>query len=366
MSFNLVIPQLPNFLESLGGARYKGLIIGVFALSALGSRPFSGKLIDVIGRKPIVLFGIIVTIVVTFGYNLVYSVPFFLALRFMHGLSAGFTPTGTTAMAADIVPANKRGEAMGIVGMAGNIGMSIGPALGSEIGVTFGNSTMFVSGGFIACLTLIPLFWLKETRESTQRFNLRMLKLSWREILEPAVFLQGVVMLLSVITFGALLTLVPDYCEVFGLKKNGYFFTIVTVSSITMRILSGKLSDKYGREIVLWVGMIFLVAANLMMIYAGSITDLFIAAGLFGLSTGTNSPTLFAWTIDNCKSEQIGRVISTLFIFLEAGIILGSVIPAEIYANKAENLSQAFVFTLVCGLLSLGLVSGALYRARRG
>jgi len=55
-----------------------------------------------------------------------------------------------------------------------------------------------------------------------------------------------------------------------------------------------------------------------------------------------------------------------LFIFLEAGIILGSVIPAEIYANKAENLSQAFVFTLVCGLLSLGLVSGALYRARRG
>ncbi|MCV5754137.1 hypothetical protein OFN51_35620, partial [Escherichia coli] len=45
-SFSMMIPELPGYLTSLGGAEYKGLIISLFTLMAGISRPFSGKLTD--------------------------------------------------------------------------------------------------------------------------------------------------------------------------------------------------------------------------------------------------------------------------------------------------------------------------------
>ncbi len=56
-SFNMMIPELPAYLTRMGGADYKGYIIGLFTLMAGLSRPFSGKLTDTIGRAPVMIFG---------------------------------------------------------------------------------------------------------------------------------------------------------------------------------------------------------------------------------------------------------------------------------------------------------------------
>ena len=93
-SFNLIIPQLPEFLKDLNGEEYLGGIIGAFALAALISRPFSGKLIDHIGRRPVMLIGILVSIVVSFGYPLVNGVTSFLCLRFFSWLFCRFYTYG--------------------------------------------------------------------------------------------------------------------------------------------------------------------------------------------------------------------------------------------------------------------------------
>jgi len=50
-SFNMLIPELPAYLSSLGGSGYKGYIIGLFTITAGLSRPFSGRLTDTIGRN---------------------------------------------------------------------------------------------------------------------------------------------------------------------------------------------------------------------------------------------------------------------------------------------------------------------------
>ncbi|MBO6516876.1 MAG: MFS transporter [Bacteroidia bacterium] len=365
ISFNLIIPQLPNYITQLGGARYKGLIIGVFALSALGTRPFSGKLIDFIGRKPIMLLGILVSVLVLFTYPIAHGVFVFLTLRFIHGISAGCTPTATTAFCSDIVPVSRRGEAMGIVGMSGNLGMSLGPALGSEVAIRYNNETMFIVGGVIALVAMLPAWRLKESLPTATGFKPSMLKLRLHEVIEKRVLVQGLVMTLTVITFGALLTLVPDYCSSFGIRKNGYFFSVVTLTSLGARVVSGKLSDKFGREVVILVGVLVLIVANILLILASSAGSVFVAAAVFGLATGINSPTLFAWTIDNGDPKFIGRGISTLFIFLEFGIIIGSVVPAEIYQNRAENIPKAFMFTLVCAIAALLLVLRAYSRRNR-
>ena len=121
-SFNMIIPELPDYLSSLGGAEYKGLIISLFTLTAGLSRPFSGKLADKIGRIPVMIVGGAVCVIAGFMYPLTGTVAAFLFLRFMHGFSTGFTPTGTAAYVADVIPAGSRGEAMGLIGLSGSLG----------------------------------------------------------------------------------------------------------------------------------------------------------------------------------------------------------------------------------------------------
>ena len=82
-SFNMIIPELPDYLTQLGGADYKGLIISLFTLTAMLSRPFSGKLTDKIGRIPVMVFGSSVCFVVSMMYPLISSVSGFLLLRFL-------------------------------------------------------------------------------------------------------------------------------------------------------------------------------------------------------------------------------------------------------------------------------------------
>src|SRR5687767_13062934 len=132
-SFNMIIPELPDYLTSLGGAEYKGLIISLFTLTAGLSRPFSGRLTDTVGRVPVMAVGSIVCFVCGLLYPVLNTISGFLLLRLFHGFSTGFKPTATAAYIADVVPANRWGEAMGIHGICFSTGMAIGPALGSLI-----------------------------------------------------------------------------------------------------------------------------------------------------------------------------------------------------------------------------------------
>ena len=63
--------------------------------------------------------------------------------RLLHGMSTGFRPTGTTAFLTDITPLNRRGEALGYLGVAGMPAWP-GPAIGSWLTVEYGYNAMFI------------------------------------------------------------------------------------------------------------------------------------------------------------------------------------------------------------------------------
>jgi MFS family permease len=89
-SFNMLVPELPAYLSSMGGAEYKGYIIGLFTITAGIARPFSGKLTDKIGRVPVMAVGSLVCVICGLLYPLLTTVAGFLWLRLFHGFSTGF------------------------------------------------------------------------------------------------------------------------------------------------------------------------------------------------------------------------------------------------------------------------------------
>ncbi|MEM1137642.1 MAG: MFS transporter [Bacteroidota bacterium] len=352
-SFNMIIPELPSYIDSMGGGDYKGLIIALFTLAAGLSRPFSGKLTDTVGRIPIMIYGVFVCIVVGLIYPLLTTVVGFLFLRFIHGMSTGFKPTATSAFIADVVPANRRGEAMGIMSLFGSLGMAAGPAIGSNIALYYSLDALFYTSSFVAMLSILVLIGMKETLVERQPFSLKLLKVTKKEVVEPRVFLPALILMLAVFSFGAVLTIIPDVSMHLGMENKGLFYSYFTIASITVRVIAGKASDRFGRIPVLKVGLSILVISLLMIGFAKTPSELLAASFVFGLGVGMNSPTIFAWAVDLSDENYRGRAMATVYIALEVGIGVGSVVSSAIYNNNDDMLPLTFSVNALVGFVAI-------------
>ncbi|WP_207421465.1 MFS transporter [Desertivirga brevis] len=352
-SFNMLIPELPAYLSSLGGAEHKGLIIALFTITAGISRPFSGRLTDTIGRVPVMAVGSIVCFICGFLYPVLSSVAGFLFLRLMHGFSTGFKPTATAAYVADVVPVNRRGEALGIHGLCFSTGMALGPAIGGAISLYFSINVLFYCSSAFALLSILIIMNMQETVKDKQAFRFGLLRMQRNEIVEWKVFPAAFVTFLSYLSYGAMLTVVPDWSQHLGIANKGLFFMTFTISSVLIRFVSGKASDRYGRVRVLKIASIVLIVSLVMIGIADSTSSLLIASAIYGVATGVLSPAYNAWTIDLSHPERRGMAVATMYIALEAGIGLGAFLAGLFYQDSIERIPLVFYASAGFVLVSL-------------
>ena len=355
-SFQMMIPELPDYLKSLGGKEYIGYIIALFTLTAGFSRPFSGKLTDTIGRVPIMAFGSIVCFVCSGIYPFVHTVFGFLLLRFLHGFSTGTKPTATAAYVADIIPEDRRGEAQGMLGIFTATGMSIGPTIGSYLATFTTINVMFYTSSAFALGSILILLNMKETLPKAQKqpFSLKLFKIGWIDIFEPRVLPAFVVMLLLCFSSGVILTLVADQTKLLGMTNKGLFFTISTIASLLVRVLFSKTSDKYGRIPVLIISAVLMIISMIMFAMVDSVTVFVLASISFGFSWGLNTPTLMAWTVDLSHENYRGRALATTYIALEAGIGIGALFAGYLYKGRIENMAISYYLSAFLAFLALG------------
>jgi MFS family permease len=288
------------------------------------------------------IFGAVVCFIAGLSYPFVTGVVAFFILRLLHGFSTGFTPTGNAAYVADIVPFNRRGEAMGIIGVAISIGTATGNALGGHIGSIYPIDYVFYTSAATAIMSVIILAGMNETLVDKVQFNFGLLKLNRNEIIEKKVLVPAIYMALSVFSFGLVLTIMPDYSAHLDISNKGLFFAVFVLASLGVRIVAGKISDKIGRVKVLKVSSFMLAIAMVLIALSNSLISLIGAGIVFGLAVGMNSPTVFAWAIDLADDNKRGKALATLYIFLEIGIGMGAFISGWIYSNDSAFFQRTF------------------------
>lgn len=345
-SFNMMIPELPSYLEGMGGGEHKGLIIALFTITAGLSRPFSGKLADTVGRLPVMYIGTFACVICSLLYPQLAFVSGFLVLRFFHGFSTGFKPTGTSAYVADVVPPGRLGEAMGMLGICLALGASASPPLGSWLVKHYNGdpNPMFYASAILAVLSILILLNLKETVPRKQRFRLGLLKVTRDDVFDPLAIPAGIIMVFVYFSYGVILTLVPDLSDHLGVTNRGTFFSIFTLASVSTRLFAGKISDQLGRVPVLKASAILVGISMLAFAKAESPNMLYLASALFGLGNGIFSPAINAWTIDLGDPQRKGRALATMYIALEIAIGGGAALAGWYFANEQARMPAVFYF----------------------
>lgn len=161
------------------------------------------------------------------------------------------------------------------------------------------------------------------------------------------------------------LTFITSYALSVGISNyNAYLLaTIINVTGIPSRLLSGYLADSYGRFNVMIVTSILTtgVIFGLWLPAKNHISILFAFGALFGISTSAVISLIGACTGQICSVESFGKVYGTLYFFLSFLTILGMYF-ASLVINKGSELDYRN-FILYEG--ALGITSICLWIAAR-
>jgi MFS family permease len=163
----------------------------------------------------------------------------------------------------------------------------------------------------------------------------------------------AIITFLGYVSYGAILTLIPDWSAHLGVGNKGTFFIVFTVASLLVRFAAGKLSDRKGRVFVLRIALALSIVAVFLLGFATSVAVLMSGAFLYGIATGLFSPASSAWTSDLSDPEYRGRAMATMYIALEAGIGLGALISGWIFNDQLQRVPLLFYGCAVVTLLGL-------------
>jgi len=165
----------------------------------------------------------------------------------------------------------------------------------------------------------------------------------------------AIITLLAYLSYGAILTLVSDWAVHLGVGNKGLFFMVFTLASLLIRFLSGRISDRIERVIIIKLSLILLVIAMTLIGYASSPFSLMLSAGIYGMATGMLSPALTAWIIDLSDPKHRGKAVGTMYIALEAGIGLGAYLSGLLFVSDFAMIPLTFY------LMAFAALAGFLY-----
>lgn len=273
MNHHMLLPTLPPYILSLGGGEYQvGLIVSAFSLAAVLVRPVSGKWIDTGRQKKLLLGGAVVYMGTSVLYMITRDLRLLWCVRFMHGLGMGAYSTAANCLAADLAPSSRRGEALGYLLLATSLAMAIGPAVGLYVVNRCSYLALFATSAALAAaayLCLLPIAVpLAErcagrpvshgnlgTASSGVPLHRQAVMLMQSYVSLEAVF-PAVVLATVSATYGSLASFVALFARSKGITATGSFFTAFAVSMFLTRLVSGRISDRWGREAVLIPGFV--------------------------------------------------------------------------------------------------------------
>jgi predicted MFS family arabinose efflux permease len=343
VSFYFLLPTLPTFVtDVLNEDKDKvGYIIGIYALSALIIRPFSGYLFDKYGRRKLFLVSMCAYAIVMAAYGLAASFIFLLFLRLVNGGFWGMVTTGGGTITSDIVPESRRGEGIGIFGLSMTLSMAVGPLVGLQIlDVTGSYTFLFLSSG-VLCVIAVGLSYFVNHPKISNRKN----KLEWANVFEPKVVKVSMVMLLLAFPFAGIMSFITLFAKEISIENTGLFFLIYAIGVSIIRPMTGKWVDTKGPGFVMVLSFAGTIAGLILLSQSQSLTPFLVAAFVLGLGNGIVMPTLQTMVINMVKPAKRGVATSTFFSAIDLGIGIGSFV----LGNVAEifSLSEMYLYCAI-------------------
>ncbi|SFE23371.1 Predicted arabinose efflux permease, MFS family [Paenibacillus algorifonticola] len=344
-AFYMLYPTMPLFITQMGGNESQvGLAMGAFMLAAVIFRPLVGGLLDRFGRRPFLIWGLILFIVAMYMYNWVGGIVVLMGLRILHGMSWAVSTTATMTAITDMIPAARRGEGMGWFSTSMTLAMAIGPLFGIWVTENQSYSALFLIAVFLSAVALILMLGAKMPfRPQTGVRKIELFEKSVLPIAASVFFLF--------IAYGGITTFVPLFAKSIQVN-SGAFFLAFAASLALSRPISGKLSDRYGEIFVIVPALVITIGALIVLSLSTGLIGVLASAVLYGIGFGSAQPALQAATIRLARPDRIGVANASISTANDLGIGLGAIMLGWV----SQSMSYQALFTVSAVSVAFSLI----------
>jgi multidrug resistance protein len=385
LGFGIVIPLLPVYSEMYrAGPETIGLLMGSFSAMQFVFAPFWGRLSDRIGRKPVLVGGLIGSSLAYVLFALSGSLGMLFAARLLAGFFGANVSTAQ-AFIADVTTPENRAKGMGLIGAAFGLGFCLGPLFGGELTHISAAAPGWFAAGLSLAAAIFGLVTLREPERArgavTRVFGLGQVRGAFAEPRLGTLFLLSFLFVVAFASFESMFTVfgLARFPEVFGLEHavevasteeilraapitGRYLAGIGIISAIIQGGLIRRLVPRFGETKLAIAGPACLGIGLLALALAPNWPCVVAACLVLPLGFGLNNPALFSLISRAAPADEQGSYLGLNQSVMSLARMVGPVTAGYVFAHFGPSSP----FCVGAGLLAVSTFLALRYDRRFG
>ena len=393
-----------------------GWLVTSYLIVLAALQPVTGKLGDRLGRRRLVLVGLVAFGLASLGAGLAPNLPVLIVFRALQAVAGAIMLPNGAALVRDVVPAGRRAHGFGLIGAAAGIAAAVGPALGGLVVGAAGWRAIFLAnvpivlaalalsarviprtetrrespfdllGSLLVCGVLAGAAGLLiEGRESASlpvlvlssvalaaafAFLLRHELRHEDPVIHPRLFrirsfaaATGGVALSNLAFYTTLLAAPIVLVSQLGWSsvETGLALTVLSAPSAVLAPIGGRIADRSGRRVPAVAGHALAAAGLLPLALVADVgpATLLACLGVSGIGFGLTMASLQASAIEAVSPEQAGVAAGLFSTSRYLGSIVGSIVLAALLTSTGAEVSgfRTLAVVLVAAAFLAALVS---------
>ena len=328
-----VLPVLPRYVDGPlgGGGVAVGFVVGSFFVATLLARPLAGRLGDERGRRVIIVGGAAVMAAAIAAFPLATNVGLLAALRFIQGAGEAAFYVGAATAVTDLVPANRRGQAVSYFSGALYAGIALGPVVGEWVlgdGHHYGRVWMVAAG--LGALAAVLSLGLREPP--------RPLRTGPRaRLVHPAALVPGSAFGLGTFGYAAFAAFMPLYAPSLGLGGSAPVFALYAGLTLAGRLLGARIPDRLGPSTTARAGLITMAAGMAILSLWHAVPGLWTGTAIFAAGNAVMFPALLSMALDAAPDGERAAVVGTVVAFFDLGQGAGALLLGPLVTVAGYN-----------------------------
>jgi MFS family permease len=320
LAVGAVLPVLPRYVRGPIGAGdlAVGIVVGAFAFTAVVSRPVGGRLSDTRGRRAIVVAGLIICSAAGALYLVPAGVPGLVVARLVLGVGDGWVFTAGATWIVDLAPPARRGQAIGLFGLAIWGGLSIGPIAGQAILDGAGYNWVF------AFTAITPLLGAAVARRVPESPIVPTPRATGERLVPREVIAPGVALALANVGYGTVSGFVVLHLSHRGVGHGATVFTAFAVSVVVARLIAGRAPDTLGPVRAAAAAGCAEALGLALLALAQSLPVALAGGVVMGWGFSLLFPSLALVAVRSIPEQRRGAALGVFTAFFDVGFGLGA------------------------------------------
>ena len=346
--FYLLLSVVPQYATSIGASGIgAGLATGALMLSTVAIELATPRIVARFGYRLTLATGLTLLGAPALALPLAHTMPAILAICLVRGAGLAIVVVVGGSLVASIVPAERRGEGLGLYGFIVNVPAVVGLPAGIWLAAHAGYPTVFVIAGAAALAGLFAVPGLPGLQAASTEVPVGVLA----GLLTPALARPAIVFSATAMAAGVIVTFLP----LAAINASGNLIAaalfVQAAASTLSRWWAGHLGDRHGPALLLIPGVLLAATGMLVLVLIANTPAIMLGMVLFGVGFGITQNATLTLMFDRVSPSGYDAVSAVWNVGYDAGLGIGAVVFGVMSAHTgypiAFALLAAFMFAML-------------------